>query len=166
MARNEKNEVTFFIDRRLGKSIAVALRAAGLEVLTVAAVYGEKTAQTCKDEVWLHDAGTAGWAVLTKDDAIRRPHGEPSPDPAAVSQAGALHPGKRPSFALDSYALRPPRTVGGIVLARGQRGGQSRAERARQLLSGRQALRVDEELDHETIGDGDQKRRHDLRVGR
>ncbi len=72
MARNEKNEVTFFIDRSLGKSIAVALRAVGLEVLTMADVYGEKTAQTLKDEVWLHDAGTAGWVVLTKDDAIRR----------------------------------------------------------------------------------------------
>jgi hypothetical protein len=62
----------FFIDRSLGKSIAEALREAGLTVHAMASVYGEKPAQQLPDRVWLRDAGTNGWIVLTKDDAIRR----------------------------------------------------------------------------------------------
>lgn len=68
----EPDELTFFVDRSLGKSIVAGLRAAGLQVLSMADVYGEKAAQLLADEVWLRDAGENDWVVLTKDDAIRR----------------------------------------------------------------------------------------------
>lgn len=68
----EPDELTFFVDRSLGKSILAGLRAAGLQVLSMADVYGEKAAQLLADEVWLRDAGENDWVVLTKDDAIRR----------------------------------------------------------------------------------------------
>jgi hypothetical protein len=62
----------FFLDRSLGKSIGIALRAEGLIVHSMAEVYGEEQAQRLPDEVWLRDAGENDWIVLTKDDAIRR----------------------------------------------------------------------------------------------
>jgi hypothetical protein len=62
----------FFLDRSLGKSIGIALRAEGLIVHSMAEVYGEEHAQRLPDEVWLRDAGENDWIVLTKDDAIRR----------------------------------------------------------------------------------------------
>jgi hypothetical protein len=68
----EPDELTFFVDRSLGKSIVAGLRTAGLQVLSMADVYGEKAAQLLADEVWLRDAGEKDWVVLTKDDAIRR----------------------------------------------------------------------------------------------
>jgi hypothetical protein len=68
----EPDELTFFVDRSLGKSIVAGLRTSGLQVLSMADVYGEKAAQLLADEVWLRDAGENHWVVLTKDDAIRR----------------------------------------------------------------------------------------------
>jgi hypothetical protein len=68
----DSQEIEFFVDRSLGKSIVVALREAGLSVHSMADVYGEEEAQRLPDEVWLRDAGRNNWAVLTKDDAIRR----------------------------------------------------------------------------------------------
>jgi hypothetical protein len=68
----ESDDLTFFVDRSLGKSIVAGLRAAGLQVLSMADVYGEKAAQLLPDEVWLRDAGENDWVVLTKDDVIRR----------------------------------------------------------------------------------------------
>ena len=62
----------FFVDRSLGKSIVAGLRAAGLQVRSMAEVYGEEAAQLLADEIWLRDAGENDWIVLTKDDAIRR----------------------------------------------------------------------------------------------
>jgi hypothetical protein len=68
----DSEALNFFVDRSLGKSIVVGLRIAGLQVHSMADVYGEETAQLLADEVWLRDAGENGWVVLTKDDAIRR----------------------------------------------------------------------------------------------
>jgi hypothetical protein len=63
----------FFIDRSLGRRIVPdALRAAGLTIHTMAAVYGEQIGQRLLDETWLLDVGQRGWVVLMKDDAIRR----------------------------------------------------------------------------------------------
>jgi PIN like domain len=62
----------FFVDRSLGKSIVAGLRVAGLQVQSMAEVYGEDEAQLLADEIWLRDAGASDWVVLTKDDAIRR----------------------------------------------------------------------------------------------
>lgn len=63
----------FFIDRSLGRRIvADALSASGLVVHTMASVYGEEVGQGLRDETWLRDVGLRGWAVLMKDDAIRR----------------------------------------------------------------------------------------------
>jgi len=72
MARSKGESLEFFVDRSLGKSIVEGLRAAGLSARSMAEVYGERRAQALPDEVWLRDAGTNNWIVLTKDDAIRR----------------------------------------------------------------------------------------------
>jgi hypothetical protein len=72
MRSRREPDLEFFIDRSLGRSIADGLRSCGLTVHTMASVYGEERAQRLPDRVWLRDAGTKGWIVLTKDDAIRR----------------------------------------------------------------------------------------------
>lgn len=72
MPQRTKQQAELFVDRSLGKSIVVGLRAAGLTVHSMADVYGEKPGQLLADEVWLRDAGKNDWIVLTKDDAIRR----------------------------------------------------------------------------------------------
>ncbi len=72
MAPRKDKPAKFFVDRSLGKSIVVGLRAEGLTVNSMADVYGEDAAQLLADEVWLRDAGENNWIVLTKDDAIRR----------------------------------------------------------------------------------------------
>lgn len=72
MANSEDDSPQFFVDRSLGKSIVAELHKAGLQVLSMADVYGEKAGQGLADETWLADAGKNNWVVLTKDDAIRR----------------------------------------------------------------------------------------------
>lgn len=72
MTESAGDDLEFFIDRSLGRSIAAGLRKAGLTVHTMAEVYGEDAAQRLPDEVWLRDAGGQNWAIFTKDDAIRR----------------------------------------------------------------------------------------------
>lgn len=52
--------------------MAEELRASGLIVHTLASVYGEERGQGVYDEEWLALAGERGWAVLMKDDSIRR----------------------------------------------------------------------------------------------
>jgi hypothetical protein len=49
-----------------------ALRAAGLTIHTLASVYGEQEGQRVADTEWLTLAGERDWAVLMKDDRIRR----------------------------------------------------------------------------------------------
>ncbi len=72
MATQSDSPAEFLIDRSLGKSIAIGLRAEGLVVHTMSGIYGEKPGQLLADEVWLRDASLHNWAILTKDDAIRR----------------------------------------------------------------------------------------------
>jgi hypothetical protein len=69
---NDDAHLEFFVDRSLGKSIVLGLRAKGLRIRSMADVYGEKRARELDDEDWLKDAGANGWVVLTKDRAIRR----------------------------------------------------------------------------------------------
>jgi hypothetical protein len=61
------------IDRSLGrKHLAKALKDHGMEVHTLASVWGEEGAQALPDEDWLGRAGREGWIVFMKDDRIRR----------------------------------------------------------------------------------------------
>jgi uncharacterized protein with PIN domain len=67
----------FLLDRSLGRYIvANALRDAGLDVRTLADHYGEAAAQRVADEEWISCAAEHDWAVLLKDDRIRRRPGE------------------------------------------------------------------------------------------
>ena len=59
---------TWFIDRSLGRKIAVDLRAAGFQVEEHSAHF----ANDAPDAEWLAKAGRRGWVVLTKDKAVRR----------------------------------------------------------------------------------------------
>lgn len=46
MANSEEDIPQFFVDRSLGKSIVAELRKAGLQVLSMADVYGSRRART------------------------------------------------------------------------------------------------------------------------
>lgn len=62
----------FFVDRSLGRRMFPdALRAAGIELSTLAEVYGVPADEEVSDVDWLGRAGAEGWAVLMKDDRIR-----------------------------------------------------------------------------------------------
>jgi hypothetical protein len=61
--------VVFFIDRSLGKrDVPDALRKAGAAV----EVHDDHFPQDADDVTWLRAVGARGWAVLTKDERIRR----------------------------------------------------------------------------------------------
>src|SRR5262249_23108431 len=63
----------FLADRSLGRHRLIeTLREAGLTVWTLADVYGEMAAQETEDVEWIRRAAQEGWAVLCKDDRIRR----------------------------------------------------------------------------------------------
>lgn len=70
MSLNSKplDALKIFIDRSLGKKIAVPLREAGAEVF----LHDDYFAQDVEDEEWLLEVGRKGWIVLTKDKMIRK----------------------------------------------------------------------------------------------
>jgi hypothetical protein len=59
---------TWFIDRSLGRKIAVDLRAAGFKIEE----HSDHFVHDAPDADWLAEVGRRGWLVLTKDKAIRR----------------------------------------------------------------------------------------------
>ncbi|HWG27239.1 hypothetical protein [Actinospica sp.] len=74
-----------FLDRSLGRiQVPGLLRAGGLDLTTLAEHYGIPADESVADQEWLYMAGAAGWAVLMKDDRIRR-RGE---ERAALRDAG------------------------------------------------------------------------------
>ena len=61
-----------FLDRSLGRiQVPSVLRAAGLDLVTLAEVYGIPADEGIADETWLTRAGQEGWVVLMKDERIR-----------------------------------------------------------------------------------------------
>ena len=58
----------FFIDRCLGRQLGESLRAVGLNI----ELHDDHFPDTTEDAAWLPVVGQRGWAVLTKDKAIRR----------------------------------------------------------------------------------------------
>jgi hypothetical protein len=64
---------TLFIDRSLGRvQVPTLLREVGLELVTLAEHYGMPADEKVEDVTWLADTATRGWAVLGKDERIRR----------------------------------------------------------------------------------------------
>jgi PIN like domain len=64
---------TLFLDRSVGRIIvARGLRAAGLDVVTLAEHYGIPADEQVSDVEWLTECGHQGWAVLKADANIRR----------------------------------------------------------------------------------------------
>jgi hypothetical protein len=77
----------FFVDRSLGRiRVPGRLRAAGWELTTLAEHYGIPADEDIPDIEWLTLAGTRGWAVLMKDDRIRR-----RPAEQAALKAAGVH---------------------------------------------------------------------------
>lgn len=63
----------FFVDRSLGRiKVPSRLREAGWSLTTLAEHYGIPSDEAVADVEWLTLAGSRGWAVLMKDDRIRR----------------------------------------------------------------------------------------------
>ncbi|MGH9948500.1 MAG: hypothetical protein ACRD6X_15085 [Pyrinomonadaceae bacterium] len=60
--------VEIFIDRSLGKKIALPLVEAGATVH----LHDDYFEQNVEDQEWLAEVGKRGWLVLTKDQRIRR----------------------------------------------------------------------------------------------
>lgn len=62
----------FFVDRSLGRiQVPALLRAAGIELRTLAEVYGIPADERVTDPEWLELAGSQSWPVLMKDARIR-----------------------------------------------------------------------------------------------
>jgi hypothetical protein len=59
---------TWFVERSLGTKLGTLLGEAGFTMEHHATHFQPET----KDEVWLRTAGERGWAVLSKDKAVRR----------------------------------------------------------------------------------------------
>lgn len=61
-----------FLDRSLGRiQVPALLRGAGLQLRTLAEVYGVPADEDVSDVEWLTRAGHEGWPVLMKDERIR-----------------------------------------------------------------------------------------------
>jgi len=66
-----------FVDRSLGRlRVPQGLRAAGLQLVTLAEHYGIPDDENVEDATWLRDIGLLGWAVFMKDAEIRRRRAE------------------------------------------------------------------------------------------
>lgn len=62
-----------FLDRSLGRhKVPSLLREAGLEVVTLAEVYGIPADEAVGDTEWLQRVGNERWVAFTKDVEIRR----------------------------------------------------------------------------------------------
>src|SRR5262245_52590223 len=68
ISRKPPEEVTFFLDRQLGRyKMATILRAADLRV----EVHDDHLSQDATDPEWLAFAGRNNWIVITRDERIR-----------------------------------------------------------------------------------------------
>lgn len=68
--QRKRPNTTIFIDRSLGKQVAVALRRYGLTVKTMADVYPDD-GQYIEDTQWIRECAQNGWVVFTQDAMIR-----------------------------------------------------------------------------------------------
>ncbi|MFN8076741.1 MAG: hypothetical protein U0Q15_15160 [Kineosporiaceae bacterium] len=90
-------QLRFFLDRSLGgRQVPALLKAAGLDVLTLADVYGVPADEDVADAEWLEKAGRSGWVVLMKDERIRY----------RTAERAALVDGDVRAFCLTSGNLR------------------------------------------------------------
>jgi hypothetical protein len=70
--RHPRGLPDLFLDRSLGRiQVPTLLRAAGLDLRTLAEVYGVPADEDVSDVEWLTRAGHEGWPVLMKDERIR-----------------------------------------------------------------------------------------------
>ena len=69
MTQRSERELTFFIDRCLGKRyIASVLQRSGITV----EIHDDHFNQNVEDVDWLPEVGKRGWVVLTKDANISK----------------------------------------------------------------------------------------------
>jgi len=62
-----------FVDRSLGRiQVPALLRAAGIELVTLAEHYGMPADEAVEDVTWLADSAQRGWVAFMKDERIRR----------------------------------------------------------------------------------------------
>jgi hypothetical protein len=81
----------FFLDRNLGKKLAVSIRTHGCTV----EIHDDHFSQRTEDVEWLREGGKRGWIFLTKDKNISRNQIEvvrllESGSPAFVFTAGSV----------------------------------------------------------------------------
>ena len=71
MTTGSDPEITFFIDRCLGKKqVAKAFQSSGIAV----EIHDDHFGQNAQDVDWLPEIGKRGWVVLTKDARISKNH--------------------------------------------------------------------------------------------
>lgn len=86
----------FFVDRSLGRiRVPAGLRSAGWELTTLAEHYGIPADEGVADVEWLTLCGRMGWAILMKDDRIRR----------RPAEAAALTQARVPAFCIGNANL-------------------------------------------------------------
>ena len=91
VAAKLREEPVFFLDRNLGKKLAVSIRSQGCTV----EIHDDHFDQRTQDVEWLREAGKRGWIFLTKDKNISRNQIEvvrllESGSPAFVFTAGSV----------------------------------------------------------------------------
>lgn len=67
LSSKRPDQIEIFVDRALGRRIAVPLIAAG----AIVHLHDDHFEQGVQDAVWLTEVGARGWIVLTKDQRIR-----------------------------------------------------------------------------------------------
>ena len=91
VAAKPREDPVFFLDRNLGKKLAVSIRSQGCRV----EIHDDHFDQRTQDVEWLREAGKRGWIFLTKDKNISRNQIEvvrllESGSPAFVFTAGSV----------------------------------------------------------------------------
>ena len=62
-----------FLDRSLGRlQVPNLLRAAGVQLITLAEHYGMPADEDVADTTWIRDSAERGWIAFMKDFAIKR----------------------------------------------------------------------------------------------
>jgi predicted nuclease of predicted toxin-antitoxin system len=95
-AAAQQPELTFFFRSLGGKVVAQTLRQQGEKVI----VHDDVFPQDAFDEIWLTQAGTEGWVVLSKDRRIRYRANEHAALKAAKVRAFVLTGGNMPGEAM------------------------------------------------------------------
>jgi hypothetical protein len=120
MRRHPTGLPDLFLDRSLGRiQVPSLLRAAGVNLRTLAEVYGMPADEDVTDVEWLTRAGREGWPVLMKDERIRYRPAERNAVLASGVQAFCLVKGNLRAAAMAELFISATEEIATACQARG-----------------------------------------------